>query len=135
MVCTLLEYWEVTHSGLLKFQLLMISAAILYSSTFTIIIPQLLKRLAVGRAYLATVFRNCFNSLPQEKSFLKTLWEKEKMLVTSIFSFSHSVFYPVSDRNHHLSYSFFLSSANAFNLVTCKILLFGKQLTRNPFSR
>ena len=27
-------------------------------------------------------------------SFLKTLWEKEKLLVTSNFSFSHSVFYP-----------------------------------------
>ena len=27
-------------------------------------------------------------------SVLKTLWEKEKLLVTSNFSFSHSVFYP-----------------------------------------
>ena len=27
-------------------------------------------------------------------SLLKTLWEKEKLLVTSNFSFSHSVFYP-----------------------------------------
>ena len=26
--------------------------------------------------------------------FLKTLWEKEKLLITSNFSFSHSVFYP-----------------------------------------
>ena len=30
---------------------------------------------------------------PWEKSLLKTLWEKEKMLVTSIFSFSHNVFH------------------------------------------
>ena len=29
-----------------------------------------------------------------ETSILKTLWEKEKLLVTSNFSFSHSVFYP-----------------------------------------
>ena len=29
-----------------------------------------------------------------ETSLLKTLWEKEKLLVTSHFSFSHSVFYP-----------------------------------------
>ena len=29
------------------------------------------------------------------KSLLKTLWEKEKLLVTSNFSFSHSVFLPV----------------------------------------
>ena len=27
-------------------------------------------------------------------SLLKTLWEKEKLLVTSNFSFSHSVYYP-----------------------------------------
>ena len=29
-----------------------------------------------------------------ETSLLKTLWEKEKLLVTSNFSFSHSIFYP-----------------------------------------
>ena len=28
---------------------------------------------------------------------LKTLWEKEKLLVTSNFSFSHSIFYPFGD--------------------------------------
>ena len=31
---------------------------------------------------------------PRETSLLKTLWEKEKLLVTSNFSFSHSDFYP-----------------------------------------
>ena len=31
------------------------------------------------------------------KSLLKTLWEKEKLLVTSHFSFSHSVFYPLGE--------------------------------------
>ena len=31
---------------------------------------------------------------PWETSLLKTLWEKEKLLVTSNFSFSRSVFYP-----------------------------------------
>ena len=30
-------------------------------------------------------------------SLLKTLWEKEKLLVTSNFSFSHSVFYPFEE--------------------------------------
>ena len=30
---------------------------------------------------------------PKEEGFGKTLWEQEKMLVTSIFSFSHSVIY------------------------------------------
>ena len=32
---------------------------------------------------------------PWETSLLKTPWEKEKLLVTSNFSFSHSVFYPL----------------------------------------
>ena len=31
------------------------------------------------------------------KSLLKTLWENEKLLATSNFSFSHSVFYPFRD--------------------------------------
>ena len=31
---------------------------------------------------------------PWETSLLKTLWEKEKLLITSNFSFSHSAFYP-----------------------------------------
>ena len=37
---------------------------------------------------------------------LKILWEKEKMLVTSIFSFSHDVFYTIKQRNFH----FFIQS-------------------------
>ena len=46
--------------------------------------------------------RHNFNPFPNKPWFLrvcstslmKTLWEKEKLLVTSNFSFSHSVFYP-----------------------------------------
>ena len=34
-------------------------------------------------------------SHPWETSLLKTLWEKEKLLVTSNFSFSYSVFYSI----------------------------------------
>ena len=30
-------------------------------------------------------------------SLLKTLWEKEKLLVASNFSYSHSVFYPFGE--------------------------------------
>ena len=37
---------------------------------------------------------------PEEKRLFKTLREKEKMLVTSIFSFSHNVFKPIKDKNH-----------------------------------
>ena len=32
-------------------------------------------------------------------SLLKTLWEKEKLLVTSNFSFSNSVFYPFREHS------------------------------------
>ena len=58
---------------------------------------------------------------------LKTLWEKEKMLVTSIFSFSHNVFllFPTQSSflyslllTHH--FTFILSSASAFNLEQFK---------------
>ena len=35
---------------------------------------------------------------PSKRNLLKTLWEKEKMLVTSIFSFSHNAFYPSQNR-------------------------------------
>ena len=41
---------------------------------------------------------------PAERGLLKIFWEKEKMLVTSIFSFSHNVFYPKKDRNYHSGY-------------------------------
>ena len=40
-------------------------------------------------------FRVCSTGL------LKTLWEKEKLLVTSNFSFSHSVFYPFNPFPHN----------------------------------
>ena len=47
---------------------------------------------------------------------LKTLLEKEKMLVTSIFSFTHNVFNPVRGKNHSFSYFYF---------VVCKCFEFG----------
>ena len=39
---------------------------------------------------------------------LKTFWEKEKMLVTSIFSFSQSVFYPSQNQFQILSHTYFI---------------------------
>ena len=50
-------------------------------------------------------------------SLLKTLWEKEKLLVTSNFSFSHSVFYPFEE----LSCIFI-----KFGIVVCKLFQFGR---------
>ena len=62
---------------------------------------------------------------PLKRGLWKTLLEKEKMLVTSIFSFSLNVFYSVKERDGHFSNAD-LSSTNAFNFVISKILLFGK---------
>ena len=56
---------------------------------------------------------------PVRRRFWKTLLEKEKMLVTSIFSFSHSVFYSIKVRNHHFtlyqtSPGFYMSAVQVF---------------------
>ena len=48
---------------------------------------------------------------------LKTLWEKEKLLETSNFSFSHSVFYPFGKLS-----AIFIN----FQIVVCKIFEFGR---------
>ena len=57
----------------------------------------------------------------------KTFWEKEKMLVTSIFSFSHNVFHP-SPQKINFSVTFILLSASPFSLDRSKNLSFGKEL-------
>ena len=48
---------------------------------------------------------------------LKTLWEKEKLLETSNFSFSHSVFYPFGKLS-----AIFIN----FQIVVCKLFEFGR---------
>ena len=50
-------------------------------------------------------------------SLLKTLWEKEKLLVTSNFSFSSSVFYPIFELS-----TIFIK----FKIVVCKPFEFGR---------
>ena len=50
-------------------------------------------------------------------SLLKTLWEKEKMLVTSIFPFSHNIFFPIKDKSKHLCYIY---------ICVCKLMLWEK---------
>ena len=47
----------------------------------------------LGMSYL-TLFHTIltFNN-PEKEAFWKALWVKEKILLTSVFSFSHSVFY------------------------------------------
>ena len=49
------------------------------------------------------------------------------MLVTSIFSFSHNVFYP-SQNNFKFSFMFILFSGQFFNLDQAKNMSFGKEL-------
>ena len=49
-------------------------------------------------------------------SLLKTLWEKEKLLITSNFSFSHSVFYLFGELS-----AIFITS----EIVVCKLFQFG----------
>ena len=66
------------------------------------------------------------NPIFNDPRLLKTFWEKEKMLVTSIFSFSHNVFYSYHKTNFNIS--FILVFANTFNLDFSKILSFGKEL-------
>ena len=48
---------------------------------------------------------------------LKTLWEKEKLLVTSNFFFAHSVFYPFGGLA-----AIFIK----FEIVVCKLFQFGR---------
>ena len=75
---------------------------------------------------------------PQTESLLKTLWEKEKMLVTSIFSFSLNVFYPSPPPPPQkkkvlcLSHIYFLS-AKFFNLDHSKNLSFGSKELKSYF--
>ena len=82
---------------------------------------------------------NKFLDLPRFKTFannpcflcvcrtglLKTPWKKEKLLVTSNFSFSHSVFYPYREPSATLI-NLKLSSANSFTLEESKICRLGK---------
>ena len=70
------------------------------------------------RSHAGTLFPNkpwflhvCSSSL------LKTLWEKEKLLMMSNFSFSHNAFYPFGDLS-----AIFIK----FKIVSCKLFQFGR---------
>ena len=67
---------------------------------------------------------------PPRDVLLKTWWKKEKMLVTSIFSFSHNIFFPFIKKKKKINFwvTFIFLSANAFTLDKSKILPFGKGL-------
>ena len=69
-----------------------------------------------GRLFISLPDNPSFYLTPRQKT-LKTLWVKEKMLVTSIFSFTHNVFYPVKYRFCRLS---------RHEIVICKCFQFGQ---------
>ena len=77
-----------------------------------------------------------FNTLPNKPWFLrvystsplKTQWEKEKWLVTSNFSFSHSVFYPFGDLSA-IFVKFEIGVCKVFQFGRVQNLSFGKGLT------
>ena len=56
----------------------------------------------------------------------KTLWEKEKLLVTSKFSFSHTVFFTLLENFLPYSSNLRLLSANSVSLKESKICRLGK---------
>ena len=60
------------------------------------------------------------------RNLLKTRWEKEKLLVTSNFSFPHSVFYLIGELSAIFIKLKKLPSANSFNLDESKICRLGK---------
>ena len=64
----------------------------------------------------------------------KTLWEKEKMLVTSIFSFSHDVFNPIKERNHQLRDDHIVLSRVLSVWSHKKILLSGSEINKYIFT-
>ena len=80
-----------------------------------------------------TIVHNAFNPFPNKpwflrvysKSLLKTLWEKEKWLLMSHFSFSHSVFNGLENFLPFSSTSK-SSSAISFSLEESKICCLGK---------
>ena len=77
-----------------------------------------------------------FNPLPHHPDFqrpwksklLKTSWEKEKILVTSILSFTHNALYPIRERNNNFSNFIFCRRQNALKLGQSIGFLFGKEL-------
>ena len=68
-----------------------------------------------------------FNTCENRK-LLKTLWEKEKMLVTSIFSISHNVFYSSQMRIQIFYWNLFCCLQMLSIWISLKNLSFGKEL-------
>ena len=64
---------------------------------------------------ILTLFKKSLGFYVSSLQVLKTLQEKEKLLVTSNFSFSHNVFYPFQELS-----AIFIK----FEIVVCKLFQF-----------
>ena len=97
------------------------SACSPFSTMFSKVIPVSADKNEIFRnGSIVNPFPNKSLFLPVcSASLLKTLWEKEKLLVTSNFSFSHSVFYPFVDFSP-FTRNLKLSSANSLSLEDSK---------------
>ena len=67
-------------------------------------------------AFSHSLTLSCFSRVCST-SLLKTQWEKEKLLVTGNFSFSHSVCYPFGELA-----AIFIK----YEIVACKLFQFGR---------
>ena len=83
------------------------------------------QRFQIKKKYIPVHIKNLINPFPNKPLFLhvcstsilKTLWEKEKLLVKSNFSFSHSVFLMFGELS-----AIFIK----FIIVVCKLSQFGR---------
>ena len=57
-----------------------------------------------------------FDAPEKQLSLLKTMWEKEKLLVTSNFSFTHSIFFQFRELS-----AIYIK----FKIVVCRLFQFG----------
>ena len=64
------------------------------------------------------------------RRLLKTMWEREEMLVTSIFSFSLSVFYTAKRQIGLFEKEFHMLSAHAFTMCKTYILSWSPSLNK-----
>ena len=84
-------------------------------------LPTVFSALTKRKTFILSMF-NPFSNKPWflhicSTSLLKTLWEKEKLLITSNFSFSHRVFYLFGEL-----FAIFIK----FDIVVRKLFLFGR---------
>ena len=93
-----------------------------------------LKAFAEDILNVTKMIMSVFNPFPNKPWFLricsasclKTLWGKEKLLATSNFSFSHSIFYPFRELSAILI---------KFEIVVCKLSNFGISPFPTMFSK